>query len=221
MQQLSQTPLGLPEPGRLYRLGWGIYLGMALAACLWIGLRQGVIPLSLFVDLDEWWLDVLLGAGAGLLLLGLWWGTGRMSPLARDLERHLSYVLGALGPAETFSLALLSGFAEELFFRGAVQGQLGWIAATVLFALLHTGPGPAFRIWTAFAALAGVFFGALMVYRGNLLGPIVGHILVNAINLRRLAVSAGSAGGGAGGRGGDSARLAPRGEAQSPSEKES
>jgi membrane protease YdiL (CAAX protease family) len=214
LQQLSQTPLGLPEPGRLYRLGWGIYLGMALAACLWIGLRQGVIPLSLFVDLDDWWLDVLLGAGAGVLLLGLWWGTGRMSPLARDLERHLSSVLGALGPSETFALALLSGFAEELFFRGAVQGQLGWIAATILFALLHTGPGPAFRIWTAFAALAGVFFGAIMVYRGNLLGPIVGHILVNAINLRRLAVSAGGAGD-------DSARLAPRGEAQSQSEKES
>lgn len=214
MSQLSQTPLGLPEPGRLYRIGWGLYLGMALAACLWIGLRQGVIPLSLFVDLDEWWLDVLLGAGAGLVLLGLWWGTERMSPLARDLGRHLSYVLGALGPSETFALALLSGFAEELFFRGAVQGQLGWIAATVLFALLHTGPGPAFRIWTAFAALAGVFFGAIMVYRGNLLGPIVGHILVNAVNLRRLAVSAGGAGGG-------SARLAPRGEAQSHSEKES
>lgn len=209
MSQISQKPLGLPEPGRLYRLGWGLYLGMALAACLWIGLRQGVIPLALFIDLEEWWLDLLLGVGAGLLLLGLWWGTERMSPLARDLERHLSVVLATLGPSETLALALLSGFAEELFFRGAVQGQLGWVIATVLFALLHTGPGPAFRIWTAFAALAGVFFGGLLVWRGNLLGPIVGHILVNAVNLRRLAASASPTG--------DSVRL-PRGSAQSEKE---
>ena len=212
MSQISQTPLGLPEPGRLYRLGWGLYLGMALAACLWIGLRQGVIPLALFIDLEEWWLDLLLGLGSGLVLLGLWWGTERLSPLARDLERHLSLVLATLGPSEALALALLSGFAEELFFRGAVQGQLGWIIATVLFALLHTGPGPAFRIWTAFAALAGVFFGGLLVWRGNLLGPIVGHILVNAVNLRRLAVS-----GGAGSPKGDSVRL-PRGSAQSEKE---
>lgn len=212
MSQISQTPLGLPEPGRLYRLGWGLYLGMALAGCLWIGLRQGVIPLSLFIDLEEWWLDLLLGLGAGLVLLGLWWATERMSPLARDLERHLSLVLMTLGPSEALALALLSGFAEELFFRGAVQGQLGWVLATVLFALLHTGPGPAFRIWTAFAALAGVFFGGLLVWRGNLLGPIVGHILVNAVNLRRLALSGGPAS-----PGGDSVRL-PRGSAQSEKE---
>ena len=90
-----------------------------------------------------------------MLLLGLWWMGERVSPLARQLEEQLAAVLGPLTAAEAVSLAVLSGFAEELFFRGAVQGQWGWLAATVLFAVLHTGPGRAFRVWTLFAVVAG------------------------------------------------------------------
>jgi hypothetical protein len=181
-----------PEPGRLYRLGWVIYLLMSVAGILWIGIRaHGPIPLGLFVDLQDWWLDVLLGLGAGLLLLGLWWGTERSSPLARKLHEQLSAILGSLTGSEALALALLSGFAEELFFRGAVQGQWGWLPATVLFALLHTGPGKPFRLWAVFAALAGALFGGLMLWRGNLLAPVLAHTLVNGVNLRRLAGRAG------------------------------
>jgi hypothetical protein len=181
-----------PEPGRLYRLGWVIYLLMSVAGILWIGIRaHGPIPLGLFVDLREWWLDVPLGLGAGLLLLGLWWGTERSSPLARKLQEQLSAILGSLTGSEALALALLSGFAEELFFRGAVQGQWGWLPATVLFSVLHTGPGKHFRLWTVFAALAGALFGGLMLWRGNLLAPVLAHTLVNGVNLRRLASRAG------------------------------
>lgn len=181
-----------PEPGRLYRLGWILYLAMAVVGVLWIGVRErGPIPLGLFVDPDEWWIDALLGLGAGALLLGLWWGAEGISPLARKLQEQLSAILGPLSASEAFSLALLSGFAEELFFRGAVQGQWGWLPATILFALLHTGPGRHFRLWTVFAALAGALFGGLMAWRGNLLAPVLGHILVNGVNLRRLARDSG------------------------------
>lgn len=179
-----------PEPGRLYRLGWIVYLGMAIGGVLWIGIRERApIPLGLFVDPRQWWLDALLGLGAGALLLGLWRGAEGMSPLARRLQEQLSAILGTLTGSEAIALALLSGFAEELFFRGAVQGQWGWLPATVLFALLHTGPGRHFRLWTLFAALAGALFGGLMLWRGNLLAPVLGHILVNGVNLRRLAAT--------------------------------
>jgi membrane protease YdiL (CAAX protease family) len=191
-----QSPTTL-EPGRLYRLAWGLYLGMALAGSLWIGLRQGVIPLSLFVDVREWWLDLLVGIGAALLLLGLWKGAGRAFPLAGELESQLARVLGPLTPVEVIALALLSGFAEELFFRGAVQGAFGLLPATIFFALLHSGPGRAFRLWTLFALVAGLLFGLLMEWRGNLLGPMVAHFVVNGVNLLRLASR------------GDSGRLPP------------
>lgn len=196
-----QQPIPLPA-GRLYRFAWGLYLVLAIAGVLWVGLQRGRIPLSLFIDRDRWWLDLSLGVGAGSLLLGSWWLLERTFPLARELGEKLSAALGLLTASEAFGLALLSGFAEELFFRGAVQGALGWIGATVLFALLHGGPGKAFRLWTLFALIAGALMGGIMVWRGNLLGPVVGHFLVNAVNLRRLTSGAG-----------DSARLPP-GEAR-------
>src|SRR5262245_9216219 len=165
-----------------------------------------MIPLSLFVDTGAWWLDLGVGLAAGLLLLAVWWIAERRFALARELEARLAGVLGPLTLSEAIALALLSGFAEELFFRGAVQATLGWAAATLLFALLHSGPGRAFRLWSLFALLAGGIFGGLMAWRGNLLGPAVGHFLVNAVNLRRLAS-----------RFGDSARL-PEGEARNEEE---
>jgi membrane protease YdiL (CAAX protease family) len=195
------------EPGRLYRFAWGLYLFLALAGVLWIGLQRGVIPLSLFLDRRGWWLDLGLGAASGLLLLAVWWAAERMFPLARELGDRLAQALGPLAVSEALALALLSGFAEELFFRGAVQGTLGWVAATLLFGLLHSGPGRAFRLWTAFALLAGAVFGLVMEWRGNLLGPVIGHVLVNAVNLRRLAS-----------RAGDSARLTSGGEPQNEKE---
>lgn len=181
-------------------------MALAVGGALWIGLREGVIPLRLFLDVREWWLDLLLGIGAGLLLLGLWKGAERIFPLARELEERIGELLGPLGWSEVIGLAVLSGFAEELFFRGAVQGTFGWLLATVLFALLHTGPGPAFRLWTLFALLAGLLFGGLMELRGNLLGPVVAHFLVNAVNLGRLASRD------------DSARLARRGRTEGEKE---
>jgi hypothetical protein len=199
----------VPEPGRLYRLAWTVYLLLALGGVLWIGFRLGRIPLELFIDPRQWWLDLLLGVAAGLLLLGAWWLTARFLPQARHLEEQLAALLGSVSTSEAVALAVISGFAEELFFRGAVQGSVtgiwggvwGWAVASLLFGLLHTGPGPAFRFWTLFALVAGLLFGGLMLWRGNLLGPFVGHFLVNAVNLRRLASQAG-----------DSARLAPEAE---------
>jgi uncharacterized protein len=139
-------------------------------------------------------LDLGLGVAAGLLLVGVWRLGSHLLPAARELEDNLARVLGAIPTSEAIALALVSGFAEELLFRGAVQGSLGFLLATLLFALVHTGPGRAFRLWTVFAALAGSLFGALMLWRGNLLAPFAGHFVVNAINLRSLARRLGDSG---------------------------
>jgi len=182
-------PQTLLPPGSLYRMAWGLYLVLALAGGVWIGLREGSIPLTLFVDPQRWWLHLAAGAGtaAGLLLV---WEAGRRSlRLARELEAQLAQVLGSIDPQEALALALLSGFAEELFFRGAVQGAFhthGWLWAALLFALLHTGPGRPYRLWTLFAFLAGLLFGQLTAWSGNLLAAVSAHVLVNALNLRRL-----------------------------------
>jgi membrane protease YdiL (CAAX protease family) len=170
----------------IYRVAWIFYLVLALGGALWVGARQGRIALELFFDPASWWLDLLIGLVAGGLLVVLWLGARRILPTARDLEGELAELLGPLSSGEIIGLALLSGFAEELFFRGAVQGAWGWIPATILFALLHAGPGPSYRVWTAFAAVAGLALAGLMLWRGNLLAPVVTHVLVNGVNLQRL-----------------------------------
>ncbi len=170
----------------IYRVAWIFYLTLALVGALWVGVREGRVALELFLDPASWWRDLAAGAGAGVLLISIWRGARRLLPSAKILEAELAKLLGPLSSSEIVGLAILSGFAEELFFRGAVQGTWGWIPATILFALLHAGPGPTYRVWTAFAAIAGVTLAWLMIWRGSLLAPVVTHVLVNGVNLQRL-----------------------------------
>ncbi len=183
---MTSEPQTALEPGQLYRFAWTFYLVLALVAVAWIGVSRKVIPLSLFLDRAQGWLDLALGLAAGAALLLFWAGAVRLLSRARELESHLARVLGPIAPSDAVGLALLSAFAEELFFRGAVQASLGVFAATLLFGLLHSGPGRAYRLWTFFACLAGAVFGLLMQWRGNLLAPVAGHFVVNAVNLYRL-----------------------------------
>jgi membrane protease YdiL (CAAX protease family) len=154
---------------------------------VWIGARRGRIGSTLFFDPARWWIDLAAGAGCALALLGAWELAGRRLDAARRFEALLRGVLGSLDASRALGLALLSGFAEELFFRGAVQGAWGYWIATALFAALHSGRDRGLWVWTVFAFAAGAAFGALVLWTGNLLAAIVAHVLVNAVNLTRLA----------------------------------
>ena len=123
------------------------------------------------------------------MLLLTWW-IARLIPLARELEATLRERLGPLTVGEAYGLALLSGVAEEVFFRGALQPAWGFLPATVIFAVLHSGRGRAMALWTSSALAAGAVLGALMLWRGTLFAPILCHALVNAVQLRRLLVNA-------------------------------
>lgn len=145
------------------------------------------IDLRLLLDPASWWIDAGLGvvAGAGLLLV--WLLVRRLFAAARRLEETLGRLLGPVRRDERVALALISAVAEEVAFRGALQGAIGLVPAAVIFALLHVGPGAPFRIWSAYALAGGLAFGWLAAAReGALLAPIVGHLVVNVVQLRRL-----------------------------------
>ncbi len=179
------SPGPLHRPGSLYRFSWFFYLFLAIAGTIWLGLERGRIPGSLFWNNQTWPRDLGLGlAGAGLLL-GLWHAARRGLPAARALEKRMAEILGPVSGGEALALAFLSGTAEELFFRGAVQQAWGPLAAVALFALLHAGPGREFRLWTVFAVVAGLVLSGLVLLSGNLLAPMVTHFLVNAVGLVR------------------------------------
>ena len=181
------APTVTPRQSDLFRLGAGLYLLLALAGVAWIGWRRRAVPIALFLPLrPDGWLDPLLGIAGAALLLGSWALLRRLSALARTLEAHIRERLGPLAVHEAYGLALLSGVAEEVFFRGALQPASRYALATLLFAALHTGRGRELLLWSASALVAGALLGALMLWRGNLCAPIVCHVLVNAVQLRRL-----------------------------------
>lgn len=231
-----------PRPGRnpdegpslgpqgIYRFGWSFYLWLAIAAVVWIGVRDGGFTTELFVthaaqegqaardgqgsrvasrpdtggsNERGWWrtesilsslaLDVGLGLGGGFVILLAWALVERSVTSAAALSRRLADMLRGLTLSEALVLAFLSSFAEELFFRGAVQGSWpglpGFVFATALFALVHGGPGREFRWWSLFALVAGGVMGAWVLLRGNLTAAIVTHWTVNSIQLARIARS--------------------------------
>ncbi|HEX4956292.1 MAG TPA: CPBP family intramembrane glutamic endopeptidase [Thermoanaerobaculia bacterium] len=167
-------------------MAWLFYLGLAIAGGIWLSVRHGDFPLGAIAP-ASWWRELPLGLAAGGVLLAAWEGMRRFLPAAVELEQRLAEVMAGLSRGDTVVLGLISGFAEELFFRGAVQGAFGLTVATLLFALLHPGPGRSFFLWMVFAGAAGLLLGALVLWRGNLLAAMVAHATVNVINLGRLA----------------------------------
>lgn len=158
---------------------------------------------------------LLLGA-SGMLLLGLPWGVGhplkdplwalglllalwaleglfqRLFPAsfgeAERLHRTLGQALRQSGasPQALLLLALLSGVAEEVFFRGLLQslvvawlGAWGVVLQAAVFALLHPAPTRAYA-YPLYTGVAGLLFGLAYLLSGSLYPGILAHFLHNA-----------------------------------------
>jgi hypothetical protein len=104
-----------------------------------------------------------------------------VKPLADQLDLSSALVI-----------SLAAGIGEELFFRGVLQNEFGWIFASLLFALLHFGTACLrFRIVATVYLLVGLYLGWLYIYSGSLLTVIITHALydwIALVVLRRLEV---------------------------------
>lgn len=107
----------------------------------------------------------------------------RHATWARGLHEELKPIIRDLSAAEILTLALASGVAEELFFRGAMQPTLGLFATSLIFGALHTGPKRVFLWWSMWAFFMGLALGAIFDATGVLWGPVLAHVLVNQRNL--------------------------------------
>jgi len=184
----KSSPQGGAPASLSLRLVLGFYGGMGALALAWRLAVDGVLPwaegpahppLPLLVRAAAG-----LATGAALVAASRAW-TARTAS-GRALAAELGRLLGPLSPGRAFALALVSGLAEEAFFRGALQPRVGFLAATVLFAAAHFVPTPQLRSWALFALAAGAAFGALFLVTGDLLAPVLAHALVNGLNLRWL-----------------------------------
>jgi membrane protease YdiL (CAAX protease family) len=176
----------------MVRIAGFFYFGLAgLAVVLNLARGEAVVPLS-------WGPTVWPAFGWAILGAALTIGFSRFAEArfawARRMSAWFRSKLGPLTGAEVLSLAFASGIAEEMLFRGALQPAFGsmlgsevagLVAATLAFGALHVG-GRDMWPWTAFALALGGYLGWLQLYADNVLPPIVLHVLVNAVNLRRI-----------------------------------
>jgi membrane protease YdiL (CAAX protease family) len=160
---------------------------MAIAAILWMGVSRGGLSSEIVFDPGGWWIDAGLGLSAAAALLLLWQIGRYVIPTLTVVEEKLSEVFSFMPRSDLLALAIISGVAEELFFRGAVMGSWGLLVSSILFALLHSGPGKIFRFWTLYAFIAGLALGGITLYRGNLLAATIAHVLINGTQLNRIA----------------------------------
>ena len=171
----------------LVRLAFIFYGLLLLAALAWAALAGR--PLA--------WLPAASGAasplralGAGLLAAGIVvFASHQLTQRTRlgdRLARSLAAALGPLSLFECWWLALVSGIAEEAFFRGALQPQVGLVAASLLFGAAHFVPRRDLLPWSLFAVAAGFLLGWLYVATDSLIAPIVAHAGINGVNLRLL-----------------------------------
>lgn len=111
----------------------------------------------------------ILNTGWYFLADGLCWPGPR-----QWVAKWFRPLFGGLSWPELLLLSAGAGLAEEAFFRGVVQADLGWVPASLLFGLLHTGHRDMipFGLW---AAAMGLFLGGLYLFTGNLLAPMVAH----------------------------------------------
>lgn len=163
------------------------YAALLALAWLWRELVDGTPPLLASgvprEALGGWPLDLVWGLAAGAALAFVSRAWSERSRAGRRLAEELARLVGPLSAGRALVLALLSGVAEEAFFRGALQPRVGLVAASLLFGLAHWGPTPALRPWAVYAALAGLGFGALFEWTGTLVAPAAAHAATNALNL--------------------------------------
>ena len=128
--------------------------------------------------------DLLLGIGLGVIITILSGSAYRFSvPYRKSADYYLEIVLKPLAMPDLIWLGLLPGLSEELLFRGVMLPALGAdhlavIVSSLCFGVLHLS-GPQQWPYVIWATLIGVILGYSALLSGNLLLPIVTHIVTN------------------------------------------
>ena len=107
----------------------------------------------------------LLHTGVCLALVGVIHAASviavkQLSLVAKSAE-DIKLWLGDYGKGEIFILALASGLAEEIVFRGWLLNEIGLLYSSILFGLAHFPPNRNWYLWPIFAFAMGLILGGL------------------------------------------------------------
>jgi uncharacterized protein len=143
----------------------------------------GVQLLSVQFNPQAWLWSIALAAGITLasgIIYRLW------PAYRRSADIYLELVIKPLEWSDLIWLGLLPGLSEELLFRGVMLPALGLnlgavLITSILFGVLHlsgNGQWP-YVIW---ATIVGFALGYCALVSGNLLVPVVAHIVTNLVS---------------------------------------
>jgi membrane protease YdiL (CAAX protease family) len=91
-----------------------------------------------------------------------------------------------MSAATVVYLAATSALGEELLFRGLLEPWVGLLPQAIVFGFLHQVGGPSRWVWMGWATVMGFTLGAMFHCTGSLVGPVLAHALINAVNLSHL-----------------------------------
>ncbi|WP_414551424.1 CPBP family intramembrane glutamic endopeptidase [Anabaena sp. CCY 0017] len=131
--------------------------------------------------------DLLFGLGLGLIITGLSGLAYRFYPNYRQsADYYLDIVIKPLALPDLIWLGLLPALSEELLFRGVMLPALGLdniavIVSSIAFGILHLS-GPQQWPYVVWATIIGLMLGFSALSTGNLLVPIVAHMITNWVS---------------------------------------
>jgi uncharacterized protein len=159
-----------------------VEFGLFIFSLLWIMVRR--IPV--FKDIKITWEAFATGVIAGILIMaagvifyvldkGLFRGKVRQT-----MESQIYPMFHDITPVGILLVAFMSGFCEELFFRGVLLTEIGIFFSSVIFGLLHT---PGKKVWMlgAWTAFIGMVMALLYRGTGNLFVPMTAHMINNLV----------------------------------------
>lgn len=155
---------------------------LLLAAKLWVQLGAvRLLPLR--------WRETafLQGIGLGLAISAASSIVYRLWPTYRQsADYYLQLVLKPLVWTDLIWLGLLPGLSEELLFRGVMLPAFGLnseglLISSLCFGVLHLS-SPRQWAYVIWATIVGAALGYSAIVTGNLLVPIVAHILTNLLS---------------------------------------
>lgn len=167
-------------------VGYGLLASLATA--LAIALRDGVpwvyaTPWLELSTLEGVGLSAALGLAVALVVIVATRVTVARYAWAKLLHIELRPIAHNMTLWHILLIAFFSSLGEELLFRGLLQPWVGVLPTAVIFGICHQMPGEAKWVWVCWATFVGLAFGMVFAATGSLVGALLAHMVINAVNL--------------------------------------
>lgn len=157
-------------------------LFLLIIAKVW-NLLGNVTVLEWSLDINSLLLGLAIAVGISIASTIMYW----IWPDYRSSANfYLELVIKPLILPDIIWLGLLPGLSEELLFRGVMLpafgfNSIGLILSSIIFGLVHMS-GVKQWPYAVWATVVGLVLGYTALVTGNLLIPIVAHIITNLIS---------------------------------------